>query len=449
MSATPAEAAGPAAQARRPARAAARRGAPTTERPTQTVLLWALIVFFWLEYARPAGIVNLRLQFVISSLIPLFWIAGRGRPWSPILTAQLVFLLVNAAMVPFVLNTFAAYMTTRAMYGNFAIALGLSWLLSRRDWFTRVAWVWLGVMAYCALFGLTHGGFGPGGFLRDENDLALGCSTALAFCLFGFVALTGWERWASGALGLLFVMTSVATLSRGGFIALVGVGVYFFIGSRHKARDLGLVMLASAVFLIFAPPQYVKELKSIEQTNEGTAEKRQFLWATATNMWKAYPLFGVGGNNFPYHAGDYQPMEGDWPEDYYQRSSSGTTVHSMFFQLLSEQGLVGVGLVGTMLFVHFRTLRRVRRLVASRKDAPASLRRHVECYGGALGGAVVGAVAAGGFISTLYYPYIWYFTSMTVALEAGARRELASLRALPASAGPAPERPGRASPATP
>jgi hypothetical protein len=142
-------------------------------------------------------------------------------------------------------------------------------------------------------------------------------------------------------------------------------------------------------------------------------------------------------------------MEGDWPEDYYQRSSSGTTVHSMFFQLLSEQGLVGVGLVGTMLFVHFRTLRRVRRLVASRKDAPASLRRHVECYGGALGGAVVGAVAAGGFISTLYYPYIWYFTSMTVALEAGARRELASLRALPASAGPAPERPGRASPATP
>lgn len=428
MSATPTQAPsaglGSLQRVARPAALPARRA---TVAPTSTLLLVSLLLFFVLEYARPPAITPLRLQFVISSVIPLVWLAGRGRPWSSLLTAQLLFFGVNVLHTPFVLNNFASYMTARGMYGNFSIALGLSWGLSRRDWFKLGGWTWVVVMAYDAFYGLTHGGVGPGGFVRDENDLALGCASALGFCLFGFGAQRGLLRWASALLSVLFVSAIVMSLSRGGFLAMLAVGFVFFLGSRHKARDLGVVMIAAAMLLALAPKEFFDEMYTIQETDKGTAEKRQFLWAIAFNMWQAHPVMGVGGGNFPFLAGDFQPTDGDWPPEYFARSSSGTVVHSLYFQLLSEQGLVGVALFVWLVLGHFRLLYQVRRLVRGRSDAPPDLVRDVECYAGALAAAAVGFLAAGAFISTLYYPYLWYFTGMTVALDAFARRELAEV----------------------
>lgn len=424
MSATPSQAAEAVA---RPLRRAAPPPvvAGLTAAPRSTLLLYSLLVFFVLEYARPPAITPLRLQFLISSVIPLAWLAGRGRPWSPLLTCQLLFFAVNVVHTPFVLNNFASYMTARGMYGNFAIALGLAWGLSRRDWFKLGAWTWVVVMGYDALYGLTHGGVGPGGFVRDENDLALGCASALGFCLFGFGAQRGLLRWASALLAALFVAAIVASLSRGGFLAMLAVGFVFFLGSRHKARDLGVVMIAAALLLALAPKEFFDEMYTIKDTDKGTAEKRQFLWAIAYRMWEAHPVVGVGGGNFPFLAGDFQPTDGNWPAEYFARSSSGTVVHSLYFQLLSEQGLVGVALLLWLVVGHFRTLHRVRRLLHAQPHAPPDLVRDVNCYTGALAAAAVGFLGAGAFISTLYYPYLWYFGGMTVALDAWARRELA------------------------
>jgi O-antigen ligase len=215
-------------------------------------------------------------------------------------------------------------------------------------------------------------------------------------------------------------------MSRGGFLGVLAVGLYYFVSSRHKVRDLGIVMVASAVFLFIAPREFIDEMYTIRNTDDGTAEKRQFLWATAFNIWTEFPVVGGGGGNFQYLAGDFQPTAGDWPPEYFQRSSSGTVTHSLYFQLLSEQGLIGVGLFGWLVYEHFRTLRRLRRDVHARRDASPNLVRDVDCYAGALGAAAVGFLAAGGFISTLYYPYLWYFGGMTVALGTIARRELAA-----------------------
>jgi len=430
LSATPTQAADAATPAiRRVPRAAAPAGGLITPAPTSWLLFLSLLVFFVLEYARPPAITPFRLQFVISSVIPLAWLAGRNRPWGPILSSQFLFFAFNVAHTPFVLNNFASYMTARAMYGNFAIALGLSWGFARMDWFKLGGWVWVLTMGYCAIYGLGHGGVGPGGFLRDENDLALGCASALGFCMFGFGAQRGFQRWLNAGMAVLFVSAIVASMSRGGFLAVLAVGFYYFLGSRHKLRDLGVVMIAAAAFIALAPKEFIDEMYTIQDTDEGTAEKRQFLWATATNIWKAHPVLGAGGGNFPYLAGDFQPTEGDWPPEYFERSSSGTVVHSLYFQLLSEQGIVGVGLFGWLLYEHFRTLRQLRRRVHARRDAPPDLVRDVDCYAGALSAAAIGFLAAGAFISTAYYPYLWYFGGMTVALDAIARRELARVEA--------------------
>jgi hypothetical protein len=369
----------------------------------------------------------------IVVVLLVLWLGARQRPWSGIMTAQVLFLLVCIQAIPFAWNYYSAYITTRTMFGHLGIALGLSWLLASPATFRRVTWAWLLIMGYAAVFGILSGGQGPGAMLGDENDLALGCATALPFAFYGFERLSGGRRWLCGVIGALMIVAIVVSFSRGGFIALVVVAVYYWLSSRHKVRGLVTVAIAAGLLMIAAPEEgrtgesYRERIRTIFfNADEGTAEARRFLWAAARNMWKAHPVLGVGGGNFTWLVGQYQPTDFDKPE-YLERDWSGTVTHSIYFQILSEQGSAGVLLMGYIVFVHFKTLRRVRHLARSQSGLPPDVRRDAELYGGALGGAVAGYLAAGAFLSVAYYPYLWYFSAMAVALEASVQREVTAV----------------------
>jgi len=399
----------------------------TTERRSAFAVR-ALILFFVLEYVRPPLLAQLQLQALIIVVMLALWLAARDRPWANILTAQVLFFCICLQGILSSYNNYAAYAISRAMFGHVVIALALSWMLAVRQIFTTVTWAWLMIIGYVAVYGLTHGGKGPGAMLGDENDLALACATAFPFAFYSFERLTGWRRWLSGGIGGLLVLAIVVSFSRGGLVALAAAGIYCWLASRHKVRGLVTGVVALLLLLIAAPEQgrtgqsYGERLSSIFQTDEGTAETRRFLWSAARNMWQANPILGVGAGNFSFVVGRYQPQDFEKP-DYLERDWSGTAVHSVYFQVLAEHGSVGIALLGYLLWAHFRAIRRLRR-AASRPELPSDLRRDAELYGGALGGAVIGYGAAGAFLSVAYYPYLWYFTAMAVALEAAVQREV-------------------------
>jgi O-antigen ligase len=284
-------------------------------------------------------------------------------------------------------------------------------------------------MGYAALFGLTHGGVGPGSMLGDQNDLALGCATALPFAFYGFERLSGRQRGLCAFIGILMVGAIVVSFSRGGFVALVAVAGYCWFASRHKVRGLIAVAAGATVLLVAAPDagrtgeSYRDRIMSMFDTEEGTAEGRRFLWGAARNMWKANPVVGVGGGNFTFLVGQYQPTDFD-DREFVERNWSGTVTHSFYFQVLAEHGTVGILLVAYIVGAHFWTLRRLRRRVRAASGLPDDVRRDAEMYSGALGGAVVGYCVAGAFLSVAYYPYLWYFSAMAVALEAAVGREI-------------------------
>lgn len=389
-------------------------------------LLWILFVFLVLEYARPPLIVQLRLQLLIILVLPLLCLTQlRDRTWSGILIAQVLFVLLCAVGVPFASNNYAAYFTTRTMFGNVAIAVSMMWVVTTRHALDRTIWVWLWVMCYVALYALTHEGVGPGGFVADENDLALGCVTAFPFTYFGFQSSRGWRRWVYAVLGVIFVMAIVVSFSRGGFVGLAAVALYCVFASRNRLRNFALMGACSLVLLALAPRPYIEELRTISDPSNGTARSRQFLWVTAFNMWKQHPIIGVGGGNFIHLAGEFQP---DWEERRYAVGNwSGTTVHSAIFEVLSEQGLAGIGLSGYILFAHFHGIGRLRRRARRHQRVPAHLRRHIEIYGGGLTAGMVGFLASGVFLSVAYTPYPWYFSALGVALATGTQRELRAL----------------------
>jgi O-antigen ligase len=391
--------------------------------PAPRYAFWMLVIFLVLEYARPPVVVQLKLQMLFTLLLPLAFLRASERPWSQILTFQLLFFAWCVKGIPIATNWFAAYFTARTLFGNIAIAMGLLWVCSSLPDLRRVLWVYLGVMVYQAIWSFSSGGKGTGGFLGDENDLALACCTAFPLAFFGLERLQGLARWLCGAALVLLLAGVVGSLSRGGFLGLVCCGLYCWIFSRHKLRAAILVAVAVVAVPIFAPPNYVAEIRSIGDTDSGTAKGRRFLWRSAFNMWKANPILGVGGGNTAYLVGLYQPTDFE-EREYLERDWSGTVIHSMYFQLLPEHGVVGVVLVGLMVWTQFSLNARLLRLVRGATRAPPRVRSDAELYAHALNGGLIGLLAAGAFLSVAYYPYLWYFPALAAALDLAIRGEL-------------------------
>jgi O-antigen ligase len=381
-----------------------------------------VLIFLALEYIRPPGLVELKGQMLISLAFPVLWWMG-PRPWSTILTWQTAMLAWCAKGVPIAWNYFAAYFVTRIMFAHVSMALALTAFCSDLRGLKRALWFWLVTIVYQAVWALTHDGKGSGGFMGDENDLALACVTLLPLAFLGFDMLSGLGRWLSGGALALLMAAAVASFSRGGFLGLVvGVG-YSFLASKSKFKLAVFAGVAVLIAAALAPPGYMDEVRSIQKTDEGTALSRQFLWTAAFNMWKDRPLIGWGGGNTSFMVGAYQPR--NWEGRQYQEMDwSGTAVHSSYFQLLPEQGLIGLGIFIFLIVYQLRRMRALRRSVQTLRYIPESLKRDARLYTYALNGMLLAYLTSAAFISAAYYPYLWYVTGFSAVFDSAIRREV-------------------------
>jgi len=391
-------------------------------------LFWVLVAYILLEYTRPPVVSQLKFQMLVILVVPVLWLLSREHIWTRMLTLHTLFLVWCAKSLPIADNYFSVYVTSRNLFGILAIGIAITWVGSNLRDLRRLLWLWLAVMTYQALWALTHGGHGTGGMLGDENDLALACGTALPVALVGFERMSGRARIAMGVMAVLMVAAVVASFSRGGFIGLVVSVVYLVFSSRHRLRSAALIAAAGLLFFAFVPKAYLDELRTIQDTDEGTAKGRKFLWTAAFNMWLAHPITGIGGANANFQIGRYQPESFEGRE-YNERDWSGTALHSAFFTLIAEQGTVGALIFALVIAHQFSLIRRLRRDVREREDVPDDLRREVEAFGVGLNGSVVAFLGSGLFLSVLYYPYVWYFTVFAATLDLAVRRQLAGLEA--------------------
>jgi len=148
-------------------------------------------------------------------------------------------------------------------------------------------------------------------------------------------------------------------------------------------------------------------------------------------MWKAHPLSGVGGGNSRFKIGKFQPTDFEGRD--YARSHDGQMLHSVYFTVLSEHGIVGVLVFGFIAWSHFLILLRLRNEVRRTDWLPDSLRRDTEIYVHGLNGAIIGYLTSGVFLSITYYSYFWFFTALAGALDIAVRREMSAASRNPVS----------------
>jgi probable O-glycosylation ligase (exosortase A-associated) len=260
----------------------------------------------------------------------------------------------------------------------------------------------------------------PDSFLSDNNGFGLAVNVCLPILF--YLARTEQRRWLRWLLWLLFLCGLVSVLltySRGGLLGLAVVLMMLALKSRHKFA--GGVMLAAAAILVitFAPDAWRARMDRFMKgdLNE-TADQRIVAWETAWRFSKDYPFMGGGFDVLPnvsvFQRYEPRPLPGDLV-------SCGP--HSIYFQLLADQGFVGLTMFLLLIASSYWTLFRIRRR-ARRIPSMAWL---VD-YSHMIEVGLMAFMVSGAFLGFVYLDLIFQIIGTVVVLNVLFRKELAALR---------------------
>ena len=258
--------------------------------------------------------------------------------------------------------------------------------------------------------------------MGDENDFSLVMNMAFPISFFlGLETKNNKQKfYYFGAAGV-FVVATVLSFSRGGFVGLASVGLYCWIKSPRKMVSSLLIGLFILIMSFAAPEKYWDEVKSIQKENieEGTGATRWYTWQCGLRMFLDNPIFGVGQGNFPWNFERYEP-----PEGFKGRLHGGRAAHSLYFTLLPELGLVGTFL---FFFIIFKTLKETKYFILRINsfdqnnssvfdDTVKNDLKTIKFTLNGLIGALIGYLMSGIFLSVLYYPHFWLIISFFVCI---------------------------------
>ncbi len=216
-----------------------------------------------------------------------------------------------------------------------------------------------------AIFFIATGGqykiWGPEGtFLADNNDFALGLNMTIP--MFVYFARSEPRRWLRVIVNILLVcvvICVIGTYSRGGLIGLAVVTLALMVKSRRKAVSVFLVAVGVFCLLMFASLQWKERMGDFLHGDlDESAESRLTVWQAGWNLARAYPLTGGGFDVYT----DPSVIVRYLPSDRQDTVLHGP--HSIYFQILGEQGFVGLALFLLLLAACYVRLRKLRRAAA-------------------------------------------------------------------------------------
>jgi hypothetical protein len=197
----------------------------------------------------------------------------------------------------------------------------------------------------------------------DANGIAAAIAPSLVVCLYYFwVKSNAYIKFIFAFAGVFIANAIILINSRGSFLG-VGMSILFFVyylffasfqRRFQKAMAVGLVVAGFAGLIYLADESFVSRVYTMQDTEitleEQTATSRFVFWSAALKLGNDRP-FGSGYKGFDFYAPIYLP------EDMNTGSSRSRSVHSTWFQVLSEIGYLGLLIFVLMIYSSFRALR--------------------------------------------------------------------------------------------
>jgi len=318
-------------------------------------------------------------------------------------------------------NNFWAYKSTLDLVmWLFGGVLPMITFVGKPQELRRLMSLWVLLHVFVGIYAqFVNHGAGPGGYLGDENDVALALCMALPYAYLGRTVFykSAVGRLMGTACALMIAVGVVASESRGGFVALLVTALAIIWFSPHRVRNLLVVAVLGGALYLGMSQAYLNDMSTINDKQDSTRVARLYSWGRGWEMFLDNPVIGVGAGNYPWRVAEYQ--ERSTAENVLGRSLGGRVAHSMYFTLFPETGLVGTALFFAMLIIGVNRLRRIVRQLAGRADPDALVVRQMAVAGLA---SVFGLLSGGAFVSVLYYPHFWYWLGIVVMLSKLAAR---------------------------
>ena len=240
-------------------------------------------------------------------------------------------------------------------------------------------------------------------FISDNNTLALSMVTITPLLV--YVSTRAPNKWLKrAALGMvgLTMLAAIGSYSRGALLGTFAMGFFLWLKSTHKLKTgLAFVLIVPIVFLMM-PPELTGRMHTIQTYDEdASATGRINSWHFAINVANEFVL-GGGPNVFTPHMFLLYAPE---PERYYD-------AHSIYFQVLGEQGYIGLAIFLLMFVVAWRAGGRLIRYCRGKEDLAWVVMLARMCQV-----SMIGYLTAGAFLTMAYYDLIYYIIAILVCLD--------------------------------
>lgn len=185
----------------------------------------------------------------------------------------------------------------------------------------------------------------PRSTLSDNNLYALAIVMILPLVLYlAKYSKFSVVKWLFFAVFALCVMAVLGSNSRGGFIAMVILGGWYWLTSARKIVSAIFVLLVAIAVVQVAPDRWFDRIETIKTANEDESFLgRVAAWKVSVNIANSNPIFGAGFDStqvrsiWDSHKDERNFISIDIPP-----SVAYKAAHSNYFQVMGDLGYVGL-----------------------------------------------------------------------------------------------------------
>jgi O-antigen ligase len=403
-----------------PPHAAARAAQPAAAGVGFVFMFWGLL-FFEPEIFL-ANTIGGPWYRIPTLLLPvLIWIASQAGFDRTQYWPMSVFLIMHAIAAVFAGNRGFSMVLFKTLLPFYFVMCATVATFRTPEEITRLLKMFMWSFVWYALWGIPGGrvGWHP----NLDNEDTFGPLMGVAFGLFYYVGLANRDRrqkWFAYGICLIGMIGIVVSFARGAVIAAGAIAAVIWLRSPQKVATaaggiVALLIFAAASFLVSPDGGFWTEMASItEGASSGTGQARWIMWQMAIDVFTTSPVWGVGSGNFGVRASEIITI--DWGRGMYTHPGQmyNQALHSVYFQILSEEGLIGCFLWGFMIFdFHRRILRLCSKSAAAVWVARGGV-LDLRCIALGLEAAMIGFHVNGVFYNQIYVH--WFWTLMTLAL---------------------------------
>jgi probable O-glycosylation ligase (exosortase A-associated) len=176
----------------------------------------------------------------------------------------------------------------------------------------------------------------PDSFIAGNNEIAL--ALVMIIPLMRYLQLQTEDRRVYRGLiagQVLTVFAILCTYSRAGFLAITAVLLLIALKSRKRVEYTALIIISAGLLIKFMPDEWSQRMGTIKTyEQDSSAMGRINAWHFAYNLASDHPITGGG---FAVFTRDLFHKYAPDPLDHHD-------AHSIYFQLLAEQGYPGLGI---------------------------------------------------------------------------------------------------------